>query len=138
MLTDINIWAVLAAGLSAFLLGGIWYSPLLFVNTWCKEAGVVCGEPKKGEPKKGHKPLVFIFAIILSIIAAYAFAKFLGPVPSLKYAVIWGFITGACFVATSFGINYLFAGRSMKLFLIDAGYDILQFTLYGVILGLWH
>ena len=28
--------------------------------------------------------------------------------------------------------------RSFKLWLIDGGYHTLQFTLYGLILGLWH
>jgi len=49
-----------------------------------------------------------------------------------------GFGAGLCWVATSFGINYLFAGRSLKLWLIDGGYHTLQFTLYGLVLGLWH
>ena len=49
-----------------------------------------------------------------------------------------GFLTGLAYVAMSFGINYAFAGRSFKLWLIDGGYHTLQFTLYGLILGLWH
>ena len=36
---DINWLAVLAAAVSAFVLGGIWYGPL-FKNTWCREAGI--------------------------------------------------------------------------------------------------
>jgi hypothetical protein len=48
-----------------------------------------------------------------------------------------GALVGAGFVATSFGINYAFAQRSLKLWLIDGGYHLLQFTLYGLILGLW-
>lgn len=31
---DINIWAVLIAAASSFVLGGIWYSPLLFLKPW--------------------------------------------------------------------------------------------------------
>jgi hypothetical protein len=27
---NVNLWAVLAAAVSAFLLGGLWYSPLQF------------------------------------------------------------------------------------------------------------
>lgn len=133
MYSNINIWAVIAAGLSSFVLGGIWYSRLLFGLTWGKAAGIDCTDTNKK-----HKPLVFVIAIILSIIAAYAFAIFLGTAPSLKNAVIWGLIVGACFVATSFAINYLFAERSFKLILIDGGYHIFQFVLYGVVLGLWH
>jgi hypothetical protein len=49
-----------------------------------------------------------------------------------------GFMVGVAFVATSFAINYAFAQRSLKLWLIDGGYHTLQFTLYGLILGLWH
>ena len=41
-------------------------------------------------------------------------------------------------VASSFGINYLFERRSLRLFLINGGYHTLQFTLYGLVLGLWH
>lgn len=49
-----------------------------------------------------------------------------------------GFIVGLGFIATSFGVNYLFAQRSMKLWLIDAGYVTVQFTVMGLVLGLWH
>ena len=45
---------------------------------------------------------------------------------------------GLAWVAMSFGINYAFAQRSLKLWLIDAGYHVLQFTLYGLVIGLWH
>jgi hypothetical protein len=65
------------------------------------------------------------------------FAVFLGPTPELKTAVATGFVAGLCWVAASFGINYLFAQRSFKLFLLDGAYHTLQFTLYGLIFGIW-
>ena len=55
-----------------------------------------------------------------------------GSIPTVS------FLTGLAYVAMSFGINYAFAGRSFKLWLIDGGYHTLQFTLYGLVLGLWH
>lgn len=127
----INLWAVLVAAVSAFLLGGIWYGPL-FKQAWCQEAGV---DPNASN---GHPARIFGGAFVLSLIAASAFAMFLGPSPSTIYAVGAGAVAGIAWVATSFGINYLFAGRSLKLWLIDAGYHTLQFALYGLILGLWH
>ena len=42
------------------------------------------------------------------------------------------------FVAMGFAINYAFAGRSLKLWLIDGGYHTMQFALYGLVLGAWH
>lgn len=127
----INLWAVLVAAVSAFALGGIWYGPL-FKDTWCREAGV---DPEK---PAGHPALVFGGAFVLSLVAAAVFALFLGAQPELGFATGAGFGAGLCWVATSFGINYLFAGRSLKLWLIDGGYHTLQFTVYGLILGAWH
>jgi hypothetical protein len=133
---DINYLAVIAAAVSAFLLGGFWYSPKLFGAIWGREAGFTNSHTEKGEVK--HGPMVFILSFLLSLIAALAFAYYLGEDPYLSTAVKSGFLIGISLVATSFGINYLFAGRTVKLLLIDAGYHIVQFTLYGVILGLWH
>jgi len=130
---QINFLAVLVAAASAFLLGGAWYSPVIFGKIWGREAGV-----SEDPPKKGHPGAVFAVSFIFSLIAATVFALFLGRNPTLTTAVRDGMAIGTCWVATSFGINYQFANRTFKLFLIDAGYHVAQFTLYGVILGLWH
>lgn len=132
-MAQINFLAVLVAAASAFLLGGAWYSPILFGKIWGREAGV-----SDDPPKKGHPAIVFAVSFIFSAIAATVFALFLGRSPSLTTAVRDGLAIGTCWVATSFAINYQFANRTFKLFLIDAGYHVAQFTLYGVILGLWH
>ena len=129
---DINWLAVLVAAVSAFLLGGIWYGPL-FKNAWCRENGM---DPDA--PPKGHPAQVFGIAFFAALVAAVAFAVYLGPAPNLHVALHAGFAIGLAYVATSFGINYAFAGRSFKLWLIDGGYHTLQFTLYGLVLGLWH
>lgn len=129
---DLNWLAVLAAAVSAFLLGGLWYGPL-FQRVWCREAGI---DP---EAMGGRHPAqVFGSAFVAALVAAVAFAWFLGPRPALLVAVHAGFAIGLAFVATSFAINYAFANRSLKLWLIDSGYHTLQFTLYGLILGAWH
>ena len=130
-MAGINWLAVIAAAVSAFMLGGLWYGPL-FKDAWCREAGVDPNKPN------GHPGAVFGGAFVLSLVAAAVFAMFLGTKPELAFATGAGFAAGLGWVATSFGINYLFAGRSLKLWLIDGGYHTLQFTLYGLILGLWH
>ncbi len=129
-MSEVNYLAVIAAAASSFLLGGLWYGPL-FKLAWCREAGI---DPAS---KPAHPGAVFGAAFALSLLAAYVFALFLGKKPVTDAAMV-GAIVGVCWVATSFGINYLFARRSLKLWLIDAGYHTLQFTLYGLILGSWH
>ena len=129
---DINWLAVLVAAVSAFLLGGIWYGPL-FKHAWCREAGI---DPEA--KRKNHPATVFGTAFAAALVAAAAFAIILRPDPPLFIALHAGFLTGLAYVAMSFGINYAFAGRSLKLWLIDGGYHTLQFALYGLVLGLWH
>jgi hypothetical protein len=125
-----NVWAVLVAAVSSFALGGLWYSPALFAKTWQREAGL-----SDADLARSNMIRIFVLSFVLSLIAAWMFAMFLGPRPSVMFGLGAGFAAGLCWVATSFGINYLFARRSLKLFLIDGGYHTLQFTLIGLILG---
>ncbi len=128
---SINWYAVLAAAVSAFVLGGLWYGPL-FKQVWCREAGIDAAVAPK------HPARVFGIAFVCSLIAAAIFAWLVGPEPSLATALQTGLVAGFGWVAMSFGINYAFAQRSLKLWAIDGGYHTLQFALYGLILGLWH
>lgn len=123
-----NYWAALLAAVSSFLLGGLWYSPALFGRLWNTENG--------GQPPQGHPAKVFGVSFVFSLVAACAFAALLGPDPSLSFAVQQGLLVGFGLVAASFGINYQFAQRSFKLWLIDGGYHVAQFAVFGLVLGL--
>jgi hypothetical protein len=130
---QINVLAVIVAAASSFLLGGLWYSPKLFGTVWNRENG---SDPKGG--KGGHPAKVFGLSFIFSLLAAFAFAWWLGAAPALGDAVMRGFAVGFGMVAASFGINYQFANRSTLLLLVDGGYHTMQFLIFGLILGAWH
>jgi hypothetical protein len=130
---QINYLAVIAAALSSVVLGGLWYSPLLFGAAWQKAAGV-----SDEKAKSANLPVAFGGAFVLALVASFVFAMFLGPRPALPFATGAGFAAGLCWVTTSFGINYLFEQRPLSLFAINGGYHTLQFTTIGLILGLWH
>lgn len=129
---EVNLLAVLTAAVASFLLGGLWYSPLLFAKAWQREAGV-----SDAQMKNANMGLIFGLSFVLSLVAAFVFALFLGPRPPLALGLGAGSSAGLCWVASSFGINYLFERRSLKLFLINGGYHTLQFTAIGLILALW-
>ncbi|MBL8270452.1 DUF1761 domain-containing protein [Steroidobacter sp.] len=130
---QINIFAVIVAAASSFLVGGLWYSAILFGAVWNRENG---SASKAG--KGGHPARVFGVSFLFSLIAAFAFACWLGPDASLQEGVTRGLLAGFGMVAASFGINYQFANRTPLLWLVDGGYHTVQFVLFGVILGLWH
>ena len=87
--------------------------------------------------KGGNMALIFGTAFLLSLLAAYVFGMFLGQEMGLWPSVAAGAAAGICWVAASFGINYLFERRPLRLWLINGGYHALQFTLFGLILGLF-
>lgn len=127
--------AILLCALSVFLLGAPWYSPLLFGKAWARAAGIPL-DPKERKGSK-HPARVFGVAFLMAWAAAYAFAIIAGHGGSLRHYLHIGLLCGLGVAATSFAINYQFAGRSTKLLLIDGGYHVVQFLLYGLILGLW-
>lgn len=126
---EVNYIAVALAALSAFLLGGLWYSPAMFANRWMRLTGQ-SEETLKG----GNMAMIFGGAFVLNLIAAWVLAMFLGPMP-LHQATLAGLSVGLCWVATSLGVNYLFERRPLGLWLINSGYFVLQFTIMGAIIG---
>jgi hypothetical protein len=129
---DVNYLAVLVAAISSFLVGGLWYSPVLFGSTWQRAAGDV---RKAGD---AHPARVFGLSLAFALVAAWVYAVLI-PVPaSAPMALLQGLGVGAGVVGASFGINYQFANRPPVLWFIDAGYHTLQFALYGLIIGLWR
>jgi hypothetical protein len=134
--STINWLAVLVAGVSAFVVGGIWYSPALFGKAWMKENNL-----SMEEIQKGNKGKIFGWAFIFTLIAAANLAMFLADTPAQKTDVSWGTIAGFlaglwvfCFVA----IHGLFEHRSWKAIFINGGYSIAALMLMGAIIGLWR
>ena len=63
----------------------------------------------------------------------------LGPNPDLAVALKHALLFSGGFVATCFGINYQFCiDRNMVSWAVDAGYHVVQFLIFAVVLGLWH
>jgi hypothetical protein len=119
------------ATLSAFILGGLWYSPLLFAKAWQRETGL-----SDEQLNAANKAKIFGLSFLLCFIAAVAFSMVIGPDGTFWFDLHSGVGIGLFWVATSFGVNYLFELKSFKLWLINAGYHTLQFSLYGLIFGL--
>ena len=128
---EVNWLAILVATVSSFALGALWYSPALFGKAWQREAGLT-----DEQLARGNKARIFGLTLVLAFLAAWNFANFLGPRPSIAFGAGVGASAGLLWVASSFGINYLFERRSLKLFLINGGYHTLQFTIIGLVLAL--
>ena len=128
----INWFAAIVAGILGFFPGAIWYSKAMFLRAWKADVGA------EGASEKVPEGIRIGIGLLLSLVAAIAFALILGPQPPLQLSILFGLGAGIAFVTTSFGIQYLFEGRTIRLTLINGGYHTVQFLIFGLILGLWH
>ena len=126
---EVNWIAVGIAAVSAFVLGGLWYGPL-FGKKWAALVGMT--DEKKAS---ANMSMTFGLSFLLSLIAATVFALFLGPEITLQEGAMYGFCAGLFWVAAAMGINDLFEQRPLGLWLINAGYSTVMFTLFGTIIG---
>ena len=53
-MSSINWLAILVAAISAFVVGGIWYSPIMFSNAWMKENKLIRRDCKGREIKQKY------------------------------------------------------------------------------------
>ena len=131
-LESINYFAVVVAALSAFIIGGLWYS-VLFAKAWMAENGF-----DEETLKSSNMAKIFGGAFIFSLIISFVLVLFLGPERDAVMGATAGFMAGLFWVATAMGITYLFERKSLKLFLINAGYHVSTFTIMGLIVGAWN
>src|SRR5450432_991705 len=140
---SINWPAILLAGISAFILGGVWYSPALFGNTWMAENNLSMEKIKKGNMLK-----IYGIAFILSLVMAANLGMFLADSPdgcpancAQKTDIAWGAIAGCLagiWVFCAVAMHGLFEHRSWKIICINGGYSLVGLTLMGAIIGLWR
>jgi Protein of unknown function (DUF1761) len=132
-LAGVNGFAVLAAALAAFAIGAVWYSPALFARAWMRATGLT-----EERLKQGNMAVIFGLAFALELVAALVLGLFLGPEANLAFGTAAGFMTGLFWVSGALGVVYLFERRPLALWCIDAGYQVVLFTVMGAILGAWH
>ena len=123
--------ASIVAAIAAFVLGGIWYSPIMFAKAWQHDTGL-----SDEQLNAASKVKIFGLSFIFCLLAAITFSMFLGPDPTVPFGVGAGAVAGIFWVAGSFGVNYQFELKPLRLLLINGGYHAVQFTLYGLIFGL--
>jgi hypothetical protein len=126
-----NLLAVLVAALLGFAIGGVWYGPL-FGKAWMGASGMTEERVRAGNPLK-----IYGLTFVLNLIAAFSLAMFIGA-GDWRFGLFAGFMSGATFVAVGLGITYLFEHRPLRLWLINAGYQVLLFSAMGALLGAWH
>ena len=143
--------SALAAALSTFLVGFIWYHPKVFGTAWMKAEGLTEEQLKKGNMAKIFG-LSFVFAFIASFmiiptvvihqfgalgmtggdpaLAKPSYAAFLADYGTafrtVKHGMLHGTLLGVFFVLPVIAINGLYSHKPWKLIFITAGYWVVS------------
>ncbi len=132
----VNFLAVAVAAIAAFALGSLWYSPVLFGKSWQKALGFT-----DEYIAEGNMGLIFGSTFVLMLVMSLGMALLIGAAPgeiSIMTGVHYGLMIGIMFVGTSMAINMLYQRKPVKLWFIDAGYQIVFLVIMGVIIAAWR
>jgi hypothetical protein len=138
-LHHVNLLAVLVAAIATMGVGFIWYSPILFAKPWMREMGYDPDDKVKiKEMQKSAGPSYF-GSFVASLISAFVLALFFHwlQVRSLHNGLLTSFHVWLGFVATVQFTDALFQKKSMKLFAINTGFQLVSFIAMGAILAAW-
>src|SRR5689334_15090364 len=133
----VNNVAVLVSGVVIFLLGGLWYSPVLFAKKW---VALIGKSEEELTAAAGSMPTSYLLVFICGLVTVWVMALVVGNFAPAS-AIDGGIIGALCWLAfagaTSFG-TALFAGKPKSLWLIDSGFNLVAFIVAGIVLAAWR
>jgi hypothetical protein len=135
-LEGINWLAVIVSAVAYFILGALWYSPLLFAKPFIRYRFGEAGMPKNSE---SGQPLEYLFTFLIELVAAVVlaiFVKMAGAVTLLDGVAV-GLVAAVGFAASTSFVYTIFSGPHKMLWVINTGYVLVAFAIMGAILALW-
>jgi hypothetical protein len=138
----INWLAVFVAAIVIFVLGGLWYSPVLFVKRWLALQNRT-EEQMRAQAAAANMPLLYGSAFLTGLVIAWGMELVLAHFSSdiamtAAHGAMFGFLFWFAFAATTSYATAIFSGKPKQLWLIDTSYNLVSFVLAGIILAVWR
>jgi len=116
----INFVPVMAAAVGQWILGALWYSPVLFGRV---------PENAKAADKRWALSMLLTFAANISVSVILLHVILLNGTYGIKGGAKFGFVVGLGLVAAPMLATYIWEKRPLRLFVVNAGYWILALTI---------
>jgi len=126
---------VLVAAAAGFAFGAFWYG--ILSAAWMDASGVAVGADGKPANSSDPKPYIFGFIAMILVAGMMRHTFMLSGIDTVGKGLISGFGIGLFMAAPWLMICYGFAGRPMKLLMIDGGYAAIGSAVIGVVLTLF-
>lgn len=130
---EVNFLAVLLAGVAAMVLGGLWYSPVLFGKQWMTASGMTEAKMKGMKMKPA---MAYVLGLVAALVKAYVLALFLGMASdaSMSQALMISFWAWLGFAATIDIGAVLWEGKPFSLFVLNTAYNLVSFLIMGAVI----
>ena len=131
---ELHFLPILVCALIVWLLGALWYSPVLFAKPWVAIVGRQMGEKPKGLAKG------MIGSLIGDLLLAFVMLHFIlwSGADSFGWGALIGFICWVGFVVGPLYPQSVYEGRPFTYFAINSGYWLVSLLAVGGLLGVWH
>lgn len=126
--------AIVVASIANMVLGGIWYSPKLFLKPYMKLQGkdLPTGKPTKEQKKGMINSYIVMFIAGLAQAAVLYFLILITQAGTLGQYMTIAFLTWAGFQLAGIATDAMWTDKSPKLIVIDGFY-----SLFANILTVW-
>lgn len=130
MFGEINWLATLVAATVAMVIGGLWYSPLLFAHPWMKALGKTADQ--FGDPKPA-----MINAMMMNLLAAATLGLILGAlhVTRLFDILAVALLLGAGLVVSNQFMRDRFHDMPVAISLINGSNTLVTYLAMGAVFG---
>ena len=136
MLPSIPVLSVVVSAVAVFLIGALWYSPILFAKAWMRAHGHTDEKLREMRARAGRAYAVSFACYLVMAVAMSILLQRLGIV-SVLTGVKLGALLGLGFAAPIGLTSHVFSDKPLPAFLIDAGYQIVYLIVMGAILAAW-
>lgn len=138
--STVNWLAVVVCVIVSMISGSIWYNPKTLFPAWW----AIVGGGKK-QPGMENMGMTWALTILSSFVQAVAMSFMVDAMGGLmtggvswKTGAMTGFMLWFGFIAPTYLVNKLFAGHGLKVWAIEVGNHLVNFLLFGAILGAWQ
>ena len=135
-MAGVNYWAVLVAAVVAFVMGGLWYSPILFGRAWAKLRGLNLSDSDAAKMRPAEILAELVRGLVVAVVLA-GFVVHLGIV-NWQGAIALGLAVWFGFQATSIVGSVIHEHYPIRLFAIHTGDALAKTLVMAVILGVWR
>lgn len=136
--SNIDFLAVTVAAVVGMAIGFAWYSQWVFGKIWLKAKGWDNDAARHKSQPKSMIP-VYITTFVSTFITAFVIAALFNSlvIISVQGIILTGILLSIGFMVPVKFADYQFAGDSLKLFFINAGYWIVEAVVMSLIIGIF-